>query len=283
MMALEHFIVTRFNLKSSVWKESLDKKKVLTPEWHQHRLGIFLKYCYPSIRNQSNQNFTWYVFFDPKISSKTRGTLQKLEQEYPNFVPVYCKDIEHQKDELIKQIKRKVQDKQTFIVTTRLDNDDILHKDFIQTVQDAFQLKREKAVVDIISGYQLDISTNKNLLYYASFKGNPFISLGENLTELQTVLDRMHHDWGLDHRVITITKKRLWIQLIHGKNMSNKIPPYFFRAVNANFEDFGIEQISIEKSGARKPFVFLKTLISLVIYFFVRVKSKVLRIFTKLK
>lgn len=59
---LQHFILTRFNLL--LWNKDKENKKVRSKEWLEHRFSLFEKYCLPSIKSQTCQDFEWIVLFD---------------------------------------------------------------------------------------------------------------------------------------------------------------------------------------------------------------------------
>ena len=58
----KHFLITRFNLKKKGWETTKNNEKIQTEEWLRHRFELFEAYCLPSVINQSNQDFIWYVF-----------------------------------------------------------------------------------------------------------------------------------------------------------------------------------------------------------------------------
>lgn len=73
-----------------------------------------------------------------------------------------------------------------FIITSRLDNDDSIHHDFVYIIQN-LAIKKHETIIDLRRGYQLDISSNiyEYRNYYNKF--NPFISLVESTSNFQTV------------------------------------------------------------------------------------------------
>ncbi len=86
---MKHFLVTRFNLKHNNWKTGKDGQKVLTDTWLIHRFKLFEKYCLPSVKNQSNQNFIWCCFFDNSTPQEYMVRIKKLSTSYNNFVPIF--------------------------------------------------------------------------------------------------------------------------------------------------------------------------------------------------
>ena len=91
----KHYLITRFNLRKPDW--SVDKKNVavLTDQWHDNRFEIFADYCFHSVKNQSNKNFEWLVFFDETTSSKYRQIIDSLKEQMPNFSPVFVDGMDN--------------------------------------------------------------------------------------------------------------------------------------------------------------------------------------------
>jgi hypothetical protein len=85
----QHFVITRFNLRQKDWVASKSNNQVLTDQWMENRLTLFTHYCFPSLLMQSEQNFTLLMFFDITTPEKNRSTISQLQQQFPNFIPVF--------------------------------------------------------------------------------------------------------------------------------------------------------------------------------------------------
>ena len=55
------FVFTRFNLK--LWKENKYGVDTRTKEWTESRFDLFEKYCFPSMKSQTNKDFMWICMF----------------------------------------------------------------------------------------------------------------------------------------------------------------------------------------------------------------------------
>ena len=66
---MKHFLATRFNLTVPNGKGSKSSKLILTDDGLENRFYLVENYCLSSVKNQTNQNFTWCVFFDTNTSS----------------------------------------------------------------------------------------------------------------------------------------------------------------------------------------------------------------------
>lgn len=56
-----YVIFTRFNLPSKGY-ESVVRS---TDDWLQKRVELFERFCLPSVMAQTDQDFSWIVYFDP--------------------------------------------------------------------------------------------------------------------------------------------------------------------------------------------------------------------------
>jgi hypothetical protein len=236
---MKHFIVTRFNLKVEEWKTAKDGSIVLTEKWLEERFDLFENYCFPSVINQKSKLFYWLIFFDINTPNIFRERIEKLTSNYNNFKPIYIDGIKSLNNSFKKVITKNLESKDDFIITSRLDNDDSLHQDFISTIQN-LAIKKHETVIDSRKGYQLDISNNvyecRN--YINSF--NPFISLIESSNKFNTVISRMHNDWKNSDSIIVYEKSPLWIEIVHKKNKLNQTQFNTPQIREIQLRDFGI-------------------------------------------
>ncbi len=66
----------------------------LSPDdaWMQHRFRMFEDFCYPSVRAQTNTNFTWLVLFDASTPEKYKERIAQFAA-WKRFVPCYVDEI----------------------------------------------------------------------------------------------------------------------------------------------------------------------------------------------
>ena len=154
-----HFLITRFNLKRSDWKTNKNNEEVLTDDWHKNRFNLFTNFCFPSVASQTNKNFEWLVFFDSSTTKEYRDLIKTLEVKMPNFKPFFINGM----DEFLPSLKSYISEiNEDFIITSGLDNDDCLSKDYIKEVQANFN-KQDFLALDFVDGFTLQISPNIKL------------------------------------------------------------------------------------------------------------------------
>lgn len=216
----QHFILTHFNVKFKWSKGQLSTTgNAPTDEWFDHRLKLFDTYCYPSILNQTCQDFEWLIFFDDEATDK-----KKLEK-YSRFTPVFVRDYKFWSfKHVIKQIRKRIKPKTKWLITTRFDCDDSLSINYINTMRN--NISPEDMILNPTLGITYDIYKNKAYRYHYRCS-NPFITTIEKITKnpLKTCF-RDNHPRMRKYfkKFIQIqTKEPLWLQIIHDRNLGNTL------------------------------------------------------------
>lgn len=204
-MKFKHFILTRYNL-GIYDKDNPYFKTVGNPdEWMRHRAKLFDK-CLISLFEQTNKNFTWIIAVDP-ISL---GTI-KINEKYVNV-----KFITEQPHIWL----RKQYPGAEWLITSRLDNDDILHPDYVDAIQSKFREVNE--IIDI----DYEVVDNATGLKYPSNRtkpNSPFLSLIEPWGN--TIMTAMGKAHSIMSDIYPARKLGVFAQqVIHDRNVLNKIP-----------------------------------------------------------
>ena len=220
--SFHHFIITRFNLKQSIWGADKYGAPVNNNSWLKDRFDLFEHYCFPSIKAQSNQNFTWLVYFDVDTPDHFKAKNTQLKKDFSNFTPKYVVNFSAFENELPKDIRLHLEDKNAYIITTRLDNDDCFHKQTVNVIQEHFE-PRPKTIIDLSNGLCLLIGNAYKLSIKKNVKSGPFISLIEKASTFLTVYDREHLHWLEDASYIQVKDGYYWLQIIHDRNISNDL------------------------------------------------------------
>ncbi len=238
---MKHFIGTRFNLKTSNWKTNKSGNNVLTEAWLKDRFNLFETYCFPPIKKQSNQNFIWFVFFDVDTPDYYKNKIDKLHKDFPNFKPVFIDSIDKLTSTFREQILNYVNDSDKFVITTRIDNDDSIHKDFIATIQSLY-VAEHLTVIDIQKGYQVSIDVDTPEVRNYTHPFNAFISVVESIDAMKTIYSREHYGWKEEERVVAFKKQYLWVELSHNENYVNHRQVKLKKAYKFNGGDFALSE-----------------------------------------
>lgn len=250
----KHFLITRFNLSrglESRWQTTKNGDPLLTEEWLVDRFRLFETYCFPSVKNQAGADFTWLVFFDTNTPDRFRSKVQQMAEDFPAFTPVFIDGGKEFDSAMKRVIGENVTPADQFVITTRMDNDDMLHRDFMATLQRLFKPVHEH-VINLSLGYQLIIEKAETEIFEFTWPSNPFISLIEKADEIRTVYAEKHNKWEQFAKSITnYAGSRLWMVLIHQNNVFNARKAYLKAVYKFDPGKFGL----VEDAFKLKPFL----------------------------
>jgi len=218
-----HYLITRFNLRNPKWEVTKNNETLLTDAWMEDRLALFENFCFPSVAAQRCTDFTWLVYLDNTTKQEFRTRIEALVKDF-SFVEVHYIDGMPQ---FYPQIKRRISQRSAnvpYLITSRIDNDDCIHRDFIGEVQKRFK-NQDYMAVDVIKGYSLQIEP-VFMLGKKEHIFNPFISLIERNDDPRTVWFNDHNLWKKETRITQVTDRRLWMSVIHDKNKVNEFDGY---------------------------------------------------------
>jgi hypothetical protein len=166
-----HFLLTNFNVRLG-WAHDADGVPVLTPEWMEHRWQLFQAFCLPSVRGQSTRRFRWLVRFDPATPEPDRRRFRQLTAGMTNVTPLWR--AEPFSTAICSQLDRSAGP----LLTTRLDNDDCLHRTAMARIQAAAG-DTAPEFLNFPSGFRLMLPDGQ--LYRYTDYSNPFLSFVEPL------------------------------------------------------------------------------------------------------
>jgi hypothetical protein len=212
-MRMQHLVLTRFNLKIPSLKGGTGADR----EWMDHRLGLFERYCLPSMKNQTCKDFRWIALFDKDTGKDYRKRIEAHASAFPNLEPYFLPYEERDAP-----VRAAIAQDTDLLVSTRLDNDDAFRFDAVEVIQKHAR-GMECAFLNLLDGYALG---KDGRVYAKRQPSNPFISLVEkrSSTPFRTV-------WcGVQHTAMetiapirNIEGEPRWLQVIHGRNWANSI------------------------------------------------------------
>jgi hypothetical protein len=211
---LDHLILTRFNVPSPDPEATIRSR----PGWLDRRFDLFERYCLPGVAGQSERAFEWIVVFDAGTPAPYRDRIARLQQVFP-FRAHFTDRFRMREIAPALAGRRRAAD---WLLTTRLDSDDILAADFVARLRDRVRVRRPR-VINFNRGLIL-APAPPPALYEREDGSNPFASLLEpGRGQIRTV-------WGQDHldlsRLGELERVRggpAWMQVVHGVNVANEI------------------------------------------------------------
>jgi hypothetical protein len=214
--SFQHAIVTAFNTARSHNPNEVHLAFRSRPGWLDERFDLFERYCLPSVLGQTNQNFRWMIYFHPSTSESHLERARRGFQGRPNIC-IKLRELfgsEGVRADLEEDLGRS----KGWLVTTRLDNDDGLHRDFVEMLQAKVRVGQEEALE-----FPWGIVYVSGTPYLSRQPHNAFISLSEPMESLQTVFSVRHKEVARRFPVTNVTTKPAWLQSIHGANVGNKV------------------------------------------------------------
>jgi len=211
---IDHYLITRFNIHEESWKtKDLSGELVCTDEWMRHRFALFEQYCLPSVVAQTTIFFDWVLLFHHKTNEKWKRYAEELVAKHPRFRILYVGR------RWLVELQQFLADDCTTerIITTRMDNDDVLAPDYIKHVQSKVITTSTFHFIDHPIGYRLAAGK----LYYHLEPYNPFLSLVEQTDKPHSVMYMPHGKRVARYPVVTGSKEALWLQIIHDRNYAN--------------------------------------------------------------
>lgn len=228
--SFQHHVITRFN--NGIYNPNNSRKiadnTIINQDpdgWMEHRFDIFDTFFFPSILYQVNKNFTLDLLYDNRTPEKYVERLREYERiaQSKGINLVLCdfgyKDLTNSLKTCMEQTGCKC------LVTTRLDNDDAVSKQFIQAIQNKIKFD-STYVVNMKYGYVLNLRAGryKKGLHEDMHTSNPFCSLVENVSsveEIKTIIVEKHGSVANLGKVFQLLHGRHWMQVIHRKNALN--------------------------------------------------------------
>ena len=251
--AIQHFILTRFNLL--LWNRDKEGHKVRTTKWLEHRFQLFEKYCLPSIANQTCKNFNWIALFDNSTPERYKERIVDLQSKCSQLIPVF---VEPENGRYFAEIFRKEVVKRLYlndnlnkggrVLTTYLDNDDAMNVRFVEDLQKRVGSLHDRTYIYYTDGYQF--FTDYQYLMRIHYSRNHFVSVVESANPeiVKTIYGYGSH-YYIDKiegaKIEYVKDVPMWCQVVHEKNMGNDA--YFIGAKMVNQEsllitDFGIQE-----------------------------------------
>jgi hypothetical protein len=182
----------------------------------EERFALFEQYCLPSVLGQSDQNFRWHIYFDRNTPETYLRRAQQNVGDRNNILIRLC-DI-YGSETVKEDLPIDLEPPHEWLVTTRLDNDDRLDRDFVLCLRRSVRVGTVEAL-----NFPLGYVLHGNKFYLSRQESNAFISLSEPFANIRTVLCTPHNEMSRFFPLREIEGGVAWLQVIHGSNVSNKV------------------------------------------------------------
>ena len=164
---MKSYIITRFsiydyNYKSFVMNTNKSKKDYKESLFSKKRLDfkfkVFTLVTLPSITNQTNQNFEWYIYSSTFLPNEYKQKLLNLTAPYLQIKCIFVSSLEEFFK--FKDLQHLNYKKEPYC-TIRLDDDDGLCKNFIQILNENKEFHEENVIVTFLWGIRFSIKENQ--------------------------------------------------------------------------------------------------------------------------
>ncbi len=215
MEEIKHFILTRFNVASPGKEQAVRLK----PGWLDKRFDLFRDFCLPGVASQTRKDFEWIIFFDRQTPSEYMDRIRALQSVFPfriEFTDLF---------EMSKICPQLVAGRAgaEWLLTTRLDSDDILAVDFVERLRRDLK-PRTEYIVNFPDGLILSLQGKTPALYMDRDESSPFASLLEPFTDsINTIWQKQHRHIDEIAPITQAEGKPAWLQIVHGDNIANGI------------------------------------------------------------
>lgn len=242
-----HFILTRFNL--SLWQYDKHNRRIEGTKWLEKRLVLFESYCFPSVVGQSFQNFTWILLCDENTPLEYRERIKEYRKQCPQIELIqveegYAWDFPNIFSEVVTSILEEKGAQQCDIcMTTQLDNDDALHKDYLREINKEINTLCRDSVrqnpIFLSYDYGIQYFTNLNMATKVKYPNNHFLTSVESvhkgddgIVSVGTCFGYGSHfliekNLGMNVQHIMDKSRPMWCEVIHKDNVDNDVKMTF--------------------------------------------------------
>lgn len=218
-MNFNHIILTRFNLQYE-----LGNSIHLEPSWLEERFRLFEQYCLPSIIGQSNSSFTWVILASDQTADVYKRRLSSYSEVCSNIVIEYSPYVADLVG-LYKKIGEKYVGDCDYLLSTRIDSDDMLAPHFVDRLHSYIHSQFSgESVITFPRGIQW--FEKEAIAYSISYAQNHFLNFLEASSNIRTSL-------GIDHtkvekrNMIQLPDASMWCEIVHGTNICNGYFPNY--------------------------------------------------------
>jgi hypothetical protein len=228
---VHQLLLTRFNVRAP----ALGSAAGQPAGWLDTRLGLFERYCAPSVVAQTEEDFDWVVFCDPATPEAVLRRIRAVDPRIriaflgnPARVPAPPEGGVAVVPDL--RIFPHVRPGAEVVVGTRLDNDDALNRHALARVRGLvpvfLALGHEQWLHNPRLGYKLDHASQR--LYLADSASSPFLTLFERVGGGERPAGPLvgnHSTLPDRYPTFQDAERRFWVKVVHGGNVDNRIDP----------------------------------------------------------
>lgn len=180
-----------------------------TPKlWMDQRLRLFGRFTVPSMRAQSSQDWSWIIRLDPETPKEDIEAIKEVAGETASFTT----------DDWSIILEELCEDLAVPLLTTRLDNDDLLRRSALAKIQLVAAVQVERCLINLSRGYSYDSMRRKLYLhdgFFSSGEISHFASLLELTPPFSGIQSYLETRQSADSLSVIDIEDRFWVQVYH--------------------------------------------------------------------
>lgn len=250
---LGHVVTTRYAMR--IYRENTpreDRSEFLT--WLRHRTEVFRTVCLPSVLSQTRKPSRWLLGLD----GTNRGDfdeLLELIEPYSWIEPVWQEENDTFHQPFVRRL-RKLPASWEAVATTRVDNDDALAVTYLNQVHhySSAVFIAEPEITDFWIAFTHGAQLVEGALHTYMHPSPHFLTRVMRLpwSDAHKASSSMAINHGRlrddpDRRVfLPLSSQPMWLQNVHGQNVSNRIQQRAVRLDRREFALFGLDHEAFE-------------------------------------
>jgi hypothetical protein len=197
-----HVLVTRFNVDIAYAASG----RGIEDDWLRDRIQVFDRITVPSVVSQSVPFDAWLVFFN----SRSPQWFKTLVEARTEFTPIWIEGPLLD-GRISSELRGLGWADREFLITSRLDNDDAISRDFAAAVQHQFD-RQDRLFIEFPRG----VEYANGDYFRKTWRSNPFLSLIEGTRgAIDTVIVRPHPEVRRAEPTRTLWDRNMWLQNSH--------------------------------------------------------------------
>ena len=214
-LPVDHILLTRFNLPSAGAESAIRGRT----GWLEQRVRLFESHCLTSVRAQREQNFHWLIYFDPDSPAWLKSWIESTSAG--TYTPVFRAEVPP--DQLRNDLDSLVPRKSRWLITTNLDNDDGLGRNFTARLRAAHSKIAPSATARTAVYFARGLIMSPDGLYLRTDRHNAFCSVLESWEQPVSCWVDWHNRLPQRMPTVVIGGRPEWLQVVHTSNVSNRV------------------------------------------------------------
>jgi Putative rhamnosyl transferase len=250
---MKHFLLTRWNLPGAFGEPS--PNRVSDPGWRARRKELFESYCLPSVARQTADDFTWLFLVSDQLTPEADRAWFSGQDHRLRVLSVAdagSTGAAEARDAVVNSLSG-----DAWVITTRLDSDDVLHPDHLRSVR--VEHDGGRRVVEFLDGFYYDVLRDE--LRRVREPENAFVSVLEPAAVARTALAWSHREIAREHEILYLERPG-WIAVVHDRNTSTYLwgDPVRASAKRDVLREFGVPRPPYLLSRLRRARTFPRRL-----------------------